>query len=333
MGYDPVNGKVESGRPCGNLLGQCREAQAATIPGMRKKKSTPRKKTSRSSRVHAASKRSIKRFFWAFSASALTSFSAASCVFNPELREQVSVEAVLGSLGLPGQQESAPRVVPSGAWVQTQFSQCKHFFPNERPPVVPAGSALRELCFSSFAILHDGNTKTPVFVAQRLNRQLLQQAQKIKRTDRFYADSRLPARERAELDDYRGSGYSRGHMAPAADMPTDEAMAQSFSLANMVPQNQRHNAGPWNQIEQNTRQYVQRARGDVYIFTGPVFGEGAGTIGEGRVGVPTHLYKLVHDASTQRSWVHWQANAAQSKAAKPITYQDFLARTGLALLP
>ncbi|MNL90037.1 DNA/RNA non-specific endonuclease [compost metagenome] len=60
-------------------------------------------------------------------------------------------------------------------------------------------------------------------------------------------------------------------MAPAGNMASAEAMAQSFSLANMVPQNQSHNAGPWSQIEQATRGYAQRAQGDVYVFTGPVY--------------------------------------------------------------
>src|SRR5690606_28669710 len=159
----------------------------------------------------------------------------------------------------------------------------------------PAAPMLRELCYDSFAILHSGSTKTPVFVAQRLNRQMLQQAQAIKRTDKFFADARLPAAERAELDDYRNSGWSRGHMAPAADMPTAAAMAQSFSLANMVPQDAKHNGGAWAKVEADTRAYVMRARGDVFVITGPVFDAKPQRIGSGGVAVPSHLFKLVYD--------------------------------------
>lgn len=199
--------------------------------------------------------------------------------------------------------------------------------------MVPAAPALRELCYESFAVLHSGQTRTPVFVAQRLNRQMLQQAQRIKRTDKFYADARLPRGERAELDDYRNSGWSRGHMAPAADMPNATAMAQSFSLANMVPQDARHNGGPWAKVEADTRAYVMRARGDVYVFTGPVFEPGAQRIGAGGVAVPSHLFKLVYDAETGRSWAHWQQNSATAKVERPISYEELARRSGMALLP
>lgn len=217
-------------------------------------------------------------------------------------------------------------------YTQTTFSQCPQFFPH-KPPAVPSAPALRELCFSAFAILHSGQTRTPVFVAQRLNRRMLRQAPAVSRTDRFYAEARLPKSERAELSDYRNSGYSRGHMAPAGDMHNDDAMAQSFSLANMVPQDQTHNAGAWNRIEQDTRKYIMRAAGDVYVFTGPVYDERPRTIGEGRIGVPRYLYKLVYDANAERAWVHWHENSPATRAGRPISYDEFVRRTGLRLLP
>lgn len=76
---------------------------------------------------------------------------------------------------------------------------------------------LRELCYEAFAILHSGESRTPVYVAQRLNRRSVEDADE-KRADKFFADARLPSAERAELSDYKRSGYSRGHMAPAGDM-------------------------------------------------------------------------------------------------------------------
>ena len=230
---------------------------------------------------------------------------------------------------------SAPESVPKAGdaqWIQTSFKDCPEFFPG-KPPVVPAAPGLRELCFSSFAILHSGQAKAPVFVVQRLNRRMLEQAKTLERKDRFYPEARLPVSERADLDDYRGSGYSRGHMAPAADMPTPEAMAQSFSLANMVPQDQRHNSGAWSKIEQDTRKYIMRAKGDVYVFTGPVYGNKPKRIGSGRVAVPTHLFKVVYDAMTGRSWVHFQENSPTAKAGPPISYDSFVARSGVRVLP
>jgi endonuclease G len=223
------------------------------------------------------------------------------------------------------------------------FADCPTFFVAGHVPVpvpvpVPAPAPashlgkLRALCYDAFAVLHNGESKTPVYVVQRLNRALVDDADE-KRTNKFFADARLPRSERAELDDYKRSGYSRGHMAPAGDMPTAQAMAQSFSLANMVPQAMKHNSGPWARIEQDTRRYAHRAQGDVFIFTGPVFTAGSSTIGDGQVRVPSHLYKLVYDATTRKSWAYWQANDDAERVSKPITYQELVQRTGIAFLP
>ncbi|UJB66464.1 DNA/RNA non-specific endonuclease [Acidovorax sp. YS12] len=169
-------------------------------------------------------------------------------------------------------------------------------------------------------------------MAQRLNRRLLEDADE-KRADRFFADARLPRDERAELEDYKGSGYSRGHMAPAGDMPTPSAMAQSFSLANVVPQNIQHNSGAWAKIEQDTRRYALRAQGDVYVITGPVSTRESESIGPHSVKVPTYLFKLVYDATTGRAWAHWQANREGERVSRPISYAELVRRTGIEFLP
>ncbi len=217
---------------------------------------------------------------------------------------------------------------------QHDFEQCRQIFADQNPPVVLQAQAreTRALCFASFAVLHSAQSRTPLYVAEKLNRKTLQAAHE-KRKDKFFADARLPRSERAELDDYKGSGYDRGHMAPAADMTTPEAMAQSFSLANMVPQAPANNRKVWAKIEKATRKYVLRAQGDVYVITGPVFDAAPSTIGSNRVWVPKQLFKLVYDPSANKAWAHWIDNQDLAKVGRPISYTELVKRTGISFLP
>ena len=253
---------------------------------------------------------------------AVVAFQVSSCSFE-------SAKVAPAAHALPDATQ-APQ--SQQALRQTQFKACPQFFAKGIAPAVPAGAGQRELCYEAFAILHSGQTRTPVFVAEKLNRQSILDADE-KRGDKFFGDARLPRAERAELTDYKGSGYARGHMAPAGDMPTPAAMAQSFSLANMVPQSSKQNSGPWAKIEKDTRHYAARATGDVFVITGPVFEPGSPAIGANKVRVPSYLYKLVYDAQTGRAWAHWQANADSTKASKPISYGDLVKRTGIKFLP
>ncbi len=215
----------------------------------------------------------------------------------------------------------------------SDFAQCRQHFPNGKPPVIQRQQDMkpRALCFEAFAILHSGTSRTPIYFAERLNRAILEKD--IERGDRFYEEARLPRSERATLDDYKGSGFDRGHMAPAADMGTDEAMAQSFSLANIVPQAPINNRETWAKIEEDTRKYVMRAAGDVYVITGPVYEANTATIGAGKVWVPQHLFKLVYDPSSRRAWVHWLDNTDEARVGKPISYKELVQQTGIDFLP
>ena len=272
---------------------------------------TPRRKPARTKSTNVFT----RRLGFAFVASVIVALQATSCSFKPFKAPP-----------------TAP-TLPSGQQAQSErFKACPQFFAKGIAPAIPPAPKQRELCYDAFAVLHSGETRTPVFVAEKLNRQSIRDADE-KRTDKFFADARLPRAERSELSDYKGSGYARGHMAPAGDMPTPAAMAQSFSLANMVPQSPKQNSGPWAKIEKDTRLYVSRAKGDVFVITGPVFDASSSVIGVNQVRVPSHLFKLVYDAQTGRAWVHWQANADSTKAGRPISYRELVQRTGVEFLP
>ena len=202
--------------------------------------------------------------------------------------------------------------------------------------MVTSRSTHRALCYDAFAILHSGESKTAVYVAQKLNRALVQQAHQ-QRTDNFFADARVREAERATLADYKGSKFDRGHLAPVSQMPTPAAMVQSFSLANMVPQAPQHNQGTWRvSVEDATKKYASRAAGDVYVITGPVYVPSIAkspVIGPGQVHVPAYLFKLVYDERQGRAWAHWHVNDNATRGSRPISYAELVRRTGVEFLP
>uniref|UniRef100_E6QVK9 Putative dna/rna non-specific endonuclease protein n=1 Tax=mine drainage metagenome TaxID=410659 RepID=E6QVK9_9ZZZZ len=70
---------------------------------------------------------------------------------------------------------------------------------------------------------------------------------------------------------------------------------------NVVPQSPVNNRKVWAKIEKDTRKFVLRATGDVYVITGPVYDDNHKTIGNGGVWIPDHLFKLVFDLSSRRA--------------------------------
>lgn len=97
------------------------------------------------------------------------------------------------------------------------------------------------------------------------------------------------------FQDYSGSGYSRGHMAPAADMKwSEKAMSDCFTMANICPQLQSLNGGAWGDLEERCRLWAQRDS-CIIIIAGPVLTDPQPDefIGETEVAVPHSFFKIL----------------------------------------
>ncbi len=144
-----------------------------------------------------------------------------------------------------------------------------------------------------FTLLYDEEHEQARWVAYHLTRDELYGT--AKRKDNFRSDPSIPTGS-AELSDYRGSGYDRGHLIPAGDLTwSEEAMSASFFLSNMSPQDGSFNRGIWSQLEAVVRTFAD-SEGAVYVVTGPILTDGPyKTIGRNEVSVPNAYYKVILD--------------------------------------
>lgn len=231
-----------------------------------------------------------------------------------------------------GSGAAAPSLPSSAMPARTgsDFAACATQFPGQRTLQLQTLSAQwlpQALCSEAFAVLYSGLTKTPLLVVEQLNRTRLQHAAGLERSDHFYPDPRVPQALRAELADYQGSGYDRGHLSPAANQPSTKAMAESFALSNMVPQDPTHNRKVWSKLEADVRKYAQRAAGNVYVFSGPLHEGTPRKVGPNHVWVPSHLFKLVYDEAGQRAWAYVLPNQPDAQITRPLDYASFVQRT------
>ena len=158
-----------------------------------------------------------------------------------------------------------------------------------------------------FVICHRSAWKIPRWVGYHLTEAILKG--NTGRTDDFRPDPELSPGARAVLADYRGSGFDRGHMAPAAAFKrSKQAMSTTFLLSNMAPQTSQLNRRIWRLLEEDVRT-LTREHGEVWAFTGNIFWdehrrpvEPSQTIGDGKVVVPTHCFKAILLERSNGTW-------------------------------
>lgn len=144
---------------------------------------------------------------------------------------------------------------------------------------------------TGYTLSYDVKNKTPQWVAWELTKAETKGNEE--RTNDFQPDPDVIGAKVVTYD-YSGSGYDRGHMAPAGDMKWNKkAMQESFYMSNICPQNHNLNTENWNDLEVKSREWARRY-GKVYIVCGPIYnGKRTEYIGDHRVKVPDAFFKVI----------------------------------------
>lgn len=146
--------------------------------------------------------------------------------------------------------------------------------------------------YRGYSTSYNSETKIPIWVKYELT---------ASETDGPYSRKGKDFRQdlsvnypQADDNDYKGSGWSRGHMAPSGDFKWDnDAMWDTFYYTNCCPQNSSLNSGQWNNLEQKVRNWAKKF-GSITVVTGPIIGDNKyGTIGHNKIVVPNAFFKAI----------------------------------------
>ena len=160
-----------------------------------------------------------------------------------------------------------------------------------RLPKYETSRGAQVIAHLGYTLAYDADYKTPQWVAWSLTARQAQGT--VSRSDNFAPDPDVHG-AKAYPSDYTGSGYDRGHMAPAGDMKwSKQAMDESFYMTNMCPQNRNLNRGDWKTLEELERQWALD-KGMVSIAAGPVYrSKRPKRIGGNKVAVPDAFFKVI----------------------------------------
>lgn len=182
----------------------------------------------------------------------------------------------------------------------------------------------------TYVLEHGAETRTPYWVCESITSQDLSGPDTTRlKPEPFGPEPWVDRGSRAELKDYRRSGYARGHMMPDADRTKNKLKAETYFLSNMVPQWGPFNSGTWLRLEKQVRTWAV-ARKRIHVITGPLWYDPTEedptkadgqvkffVIGENQVAVPTHLFKIVLSGSVDEDNLEVLAFVLENKAKYP----------------
>lgn len=193
-----------------------------------------------------------------------------------------------------------------------EAGKCRKLYPWSEPKIKDPEILKRMLfiCRSAFYMQYDPLLKMPISVSEVLSKPNMLVAELPKSTP-YEADPDLPTTLQSSLNDYKSTYYEIGTFAPPADMVIyDESLedellikinkkskGESLFLSNTAPQiGNNFKKGIWAELEAEVRTWATKTE-NLYVTTGPLFlgGQVKGYLGDGKIPIPTHYYKLITD--------------------------------------
>ncbi|CAH1791208.1 unnamed protein product, partial [Owenia fusiformis] len=177
------------------------------------------------------------------------------------------------------------------------WKNCKGSFIGGKAPQFKPAMADKNICQDHntgnrfyYATLYSTSQKIPAWSAYKVEDLCTSKD----RSSSWRKEKELDCNDQASNDDYKSSGYHKGHLNPNAIHNCDvKVMKSTFTLTNAAPQRPTFNSGRWNAHEGKTRKYLKeecvKNSGHLYLITGtqePF----SGTIGAGKVGIPKYFW-------------------------------------------
>ena len=200
--------------------------------------------------------------------------------------------------------------------------------------VLPSGMDNQTLNYKAITVYFNNKLRIPNCVAYELTNTMVSMADapdaERRKNYRFEQDKNAPGSPTHK--DYSGSGYTRGHMAPAMDMRGEkQTMQECFMMTNMCPQEAKLNNDNWRQLEESVHRWAKRD-GQLIVLTGPIMGTKHSCIGpKNDIAVPAAFFKVVYAPKQDRAIAFIYDNTSNNggMARHAVTIDEVERRTGL----
>ncbi len=188
---------------------------------------------------------------------------------------------------------------------------------------------------AAYTLCYNEEYEQAKWVAYRLTNKMCE-GNGEERTDDFREDKNVRTGS-ALPDDYKKTGYDRGHLCPAGDMAWSEiTMSESFFMSNMSPQEPKFNRGIWKTLESAVREWAKKNE-EIYIVTAGILKDTVKTIGKNNVAVPKLFYKVILDVrgSEQKAIAFIMPNEGSKKSIFDfaVTIDSVERLTGINFFP